>query len=63
MKITEKQQNFIKVICCTLDIEFKGVTKDDASKFISRNITEFKRQQNIDNALNQILYEEYGFID
>lgn len=62
MDITEKQQNFISIICHILDIEFKGFTKYDASKFISENIVEFKRQQVIDNALNEVLYEEHGFL-
>lgn len=61
--ITTKQMDFINVICKTLDIEFKGKTKKDASNFISQNIKEFNTQQTMDNALNQILYESCGFID
>lgn len=61
--ITEKQMNFIESICELLEIEFKGTTKKDASNFISANIEEFKVQQSMDNALNQILYEDCGFID
>lgn len=58
-QITKKQSDFIKVICEELDVEFNGTTKKEASDFISKNIEELKKQQ----ALNQILYEEHGFID
>ena len=54
-QITEKQINFIKVICEELDIEFVGTTKKDATEFISKNICELNKQQ----AINQIYFEEY----
>lgn len=54
-QITEKQINFIKIICEELDIEFVGTTKKDATEFISKNIRELNRQQ----AINQIYFEEY----
>lgn len=54
-QITEKQINFIKVICEELGIEFVGTTKKDATEFISKNICELNKQQ----AINQIYFEEY----
>ena len=57
--ITEKQKNFIEIICEELDVEFKGSTKEEASSFISKYIKELELKQ----SLNQILYEECGFID
>lgn len=57
--ITEKQKNFIKIICEELDVEFKGSTKEEASNFIGKYIKELELQQ----SLNRILYEECGFID
>lgn len=54
-QITEKQINFIEIICEELNIEFTGTTKKDAAEFISENICELRKQQ----AMNQIYYDEY----
>lgn len=58
MDVTEKQKEFIDIICRVLDIEFEGKTKEDATKFISENIREF----NLEQAKAQIIYESHGFL-
>ena len=70
MKPTRKQLNFIKVMESYLypyyhfedDILFKGVTKEEASKWISDNIEDFKRIQVEVDAMTRIEQEEYGFL-
>lgn len=60
MSITDKQKAFIETICNQLDIEFKGTTKQEATKFISDNIREFEDEQAKDNALWSIEVENAG---
>lgn len=70
MKPTKKQMDFIKVMESYLypyyhfedDILFKGTTKEEASKWISDNIEDFKRIQVEVDAMTRIEQEEYGFL-
>ena len=70
MKPTQKQMDFIKVMESYLypyyhfedDILFKGTTKEEASKWISNNIEDFKRIQVEVDAMTRIEQEEYGFL-
>ena len=70
MKPTQKQMSFIKVMESYLypyyhfedDILFKGTTKEEASKWISDNIEDFKRIQVEVDAMTRIEQEEYGFL-
>ena len=70
MKPTKKQLDFIKVMESYLypyyyeeeDILFKGATKEEASKWISDNIEDFKRIQVEVDAMTRIEQEEYGFL-
>ena len=70
MKPTKKQLNFIKVMESYLypyyhfedDILFKGTTKEEASKWISDNIEDFKRIQVEVDAMTRIEQEEFGFL-
>lgn len=68
MEITEKQMDFIKIIEDYMypyyyyddDVLFKGETKEDARKWISDNIEDFKRIRVEVDALNMIQQEEYS---
>ena len=70
MKPTKKQMDFIKVMESYLypyyhfedDILFKGTTKEEATKWISDNIEDFKRIQVEVDAMTRIEQEEYGFL-
>ena len=70
MKPTQKQMNFIKVMESYLypyyhfedDILFKGTTKEEATKWISDNIEDFKRIQVEVDAMTRIEQEEFGFL-
>lgn len=70
MKPTQKQMDFIKVMESYLypyyhfeeDILFKGATKEEASKWISDNIEDFKRIQIEVDAMTRIEQEEFGFL-
>ena len=70
MKPTKKQLDFIKVMESYLypyyhfedDILFKGTTKEEATKWISDNIEDFKRIQVEVDAMTRIEQEEYGFL-
>ena len=70
MKPTKKQLDFIRVMESYLypyyyfeeDILFKGATKEEASKWISDNIEDFKRIQVEVDAMTRIEQEEYGFL-
>ena len=70
MKPTKKQMDFIKVMEIYLypyyhfedDILFKGTTKEEASKWISDNIEDFKRIQVEVDAMTRIEQEEFGFL-
>ena len=44
------------------DILFKGSTKEEASKWISDNIEDFRRIQVEVDAMTRIEQEEYGFL-
>ena len=67
MKPTKKQIDFIRIIESYIypyynfeeDILFKGKTKEDAQKWISDNIEDFKKIQIEVDALTEI-EEEYG---
>ena len=70
MKPTKKQLDFIRVMESYLypyyyfedDILFKGTTKEEARKWISDNIEDFKRIQIEVDAMTRIEQEEYGFL-
>ena len=67
MEPTKKQIDFIRIIESYIypyynfeeDILFKGKTKEDAQKWISDNIEDFKKIQIEVDALTEI-EEEYG---
>ena len=69
-KPTKKQLDFIKVMESYLypyyyeekGILFKGSTKEEASKWISDNINDFRRIQIEVDGMIRIEQEEFGFL-
>ena len=69
-KPTKKQLEFIKVMESYLypyyyeeeGILFKGTTKQEASKWISDNIDDFKRIQIEVDGMTKVEQEEFGFL-
>ena len=60
--ITEKQWSLIQRMCEMLEIEFKGKTRKEASNFISEHLQEFQHEEERDEILSHIQYEEHGFL-
>ena len=48
-KPTEKQINFIKIIESYISEKFIGTTKQEASDYISRNITQYREIKEIED--------------
>lgn len=61
IKATERQLNFIRAIEDTLgyEFDFQSGTKQDATKYISAHIDEYRELMNRNCAVMQLLYS-YG---
>ena len=46
-KMTEKQSDFIEIMVDVIGISFNGSTKEDARKYISDNMEEFDKYENV----------------
>lgn len=51
MNITDNQKNCIDWIESTLDIEFKGNTKKEASEFIGKYLEDAKLEQELEGVI------------